>query len=118
MQFFSRNCTHILTRPQGKKFEYMFLVKIASKGTSLKSYSNTQNHITYNGKVRYLYFCRFTPQISFSNRNLNKGNWSIQTFINCFRYRHFLFNTMQSRPASTRRNFYNGDRMKCYDTNV
>ena len=36
MQFFPGNCTHILTRSQGKKFEYMFLVKIASKGTSLR----------------------------------------------------------------------------------
>ena len=35
MQFFFRNCTHILTRTQGKKFEDMFLVKIGSKGTSL-----------------------------------------------------------------------------------
>ena len=35
MQFFFRNCTHILTRTQGGKFEDMFLVKIASKGTSL-----------------------------------------------------------------------------------
>ena len=36
MQFFFRNCTHILTRIQGEKFEDMFLVKIASKGTSLR----------------------------------------------------------------------------------
>ena len=36
MQFFSRNCTYVLTRTQGEKFEDMFLVKIASKGTSLK----------------------------------------------------------------------------------
>ena len=36
MQFFFRNCTHILTRTQGEKFEDMFLVKIASKGTSLR----------------------------------------------------------------------------------
>ena len=35
IQFFSWNCTHILTRTQGEKFEYTFLVKIASKGTSL-----------------------------------------------------------------------------------
>ena len=34
MQFF-RNYTDILTRSQGKKFEDMLLVKIASKGTSL-----------------------------------------------------------------------------------
>ena len=33
--FFFKNCTHILTRTQRKKFEDMFLVKIASKGTSL-----------------------------------------------------------------------------------
>ena len=33
--FFFRNCTHILTRTQRKKFEDMFLVKIANKGTSL-----------------------------------------------------------------------------------
>ena len=31
---FFRNCTHILTRTKGKRFEDMFLVKIASKGTS------------------------------------------------------------------------------------
>ena len=37
MQFFFRNCTYILTRTQGKKFVNMFLVKIASQGTSLKS---------------------------------------------------------------------------------
>ena len=36
MQFFLRNCTQILTRTKGKKFEDKFLVKIASKGTSLK----------------------------------------------------------------------------------
>ena len=35
MQVFFRNCTHILTRTQGKRFEDMFLAKIASKGTSL-----------------------------------------------------------------------------------
>ena len=33
--FFFRNCTHILTRTQREKFEDMFLVKIASKETSL-----------------------------------------------------------------------------------
>ena len=37
MQFFQGFfCTHILTRTQGKKFDDMFLVKIASKGTSLR----------------------------------------------------------------------------------
>ena len=39
MQFFFWNCTHMLTRTQGKTFEGMFLVKIASKGTSLISIS-------------------------------------------------------------------------------
>ena len=34
MQFLS-GTTHILTRTQGEKFEDMFLIKIASKGTSL-----------------------------------------------------------------------------------
>ena len=33
---FFRNCNHRLTRTHRKKFEDMFLVKIASKGTSLK----------------------------------------------------------------------------------
>ena len=37
MHFFSKNHTHILTKTQGKKFQYMFLVKIASKGTSLNT---------------------------------------------------------------------------------
>ena len=32
---FLRHCTHILTRFQGEKFEDIFLVKIASKGTSI-----------------------------------------------------------------------------------
>ena len=36
MQFFSRNCTHILARTHGKNFGHTFLVKIASKRTSLK----------------------------------------------------------------------------------
>ena len=36
MQFFFVNCTHMLTRTQGKKFEVMFLVKIVSQGTSLR----------------------------------------------------------------------------------
>ena len=40
IQFFFWNCTHKLTRTQGEKFEDMFLVKIASKGTSLKSLWN------------------------------------------------------------------------------
>ena len=46
MQFFSRNCTHILTRTQGGKFEYMFFVKIARKGTSLMS-KQTNNTIHF-----------------------------------------------------------------------
>ena len=37
MQVFFRNCTHILTRTQGEKFEDMLLVKVASKGTSLRN---------------------------------------------------------------------------------
>ena len=37
MQVFFRNRTHILTRTQGKKLEDVFLIKIASKVTSLKS---------------------------------------------------------------------------------
>ena len=47
MQFFFRNCTHIFTRTQGKKFEDMFLVKIASKGTSLivLEHSHIQNDV-------------------------------------------------------------------------
>ena len=36
MQFFFKNLTHILTRTQGRNFEDLFLVKIASKGTSFK----------------------------------------------------------------------------------
>ena len=36
MQFFFRNCTHILAGNQGKNCEDMFFVKIASKGTSLR----------------------------------------------------------------------------------
>ena len=36
MQFFFKNFTHILKRTQLKKFEDLFLVKIANKGTSLR----------------------------------------------------------------------------------
>ena len=43
MQFFFSNCTHIDKR-SGEKFEDMFLVKIASKGTSLNaSVQSTSN---------------------------------------------------------------------------
>ena len=34
--FFFMNCTHILTGTQGEKFEDMFRVKIANRGTTLK----------------------------------------------------------------------------------
>ena len=44
--FFFRNCTHILTRTQGKKFEDMFLIKIASKGTSSTEQKNRITQIT------------------------------------------------------------------------
>ena len=36
MHFCFTDCTYILTRTQGEKFEEMFLVKIVSKGTSLR----------------------------------------------------------------------------------
>ena len=55
MQDFFRNCTHILTRTQGKKFEDMFLVKIASKGTSL-----TQNLTKI---INFPSTARFFPQV-------------------------------------------------------
>ena len=42
MEFFVRNRTHILTRTQEKKFEDMFLVKIASKGSLLKCSRSTK----------------------------------------------------------------------------
>ena len=35
MRVFFKNYTHMLTRTRGKKFEDMFLIKIASNGTSL-----------------------------------------------------------------------------------
>ena len=54
MQFFLRNCTHILTRTQGKKFEDMFLVKIANQGTSLNNLCNDNNI------PNHLHFVTFT----------------------------------------------------------
>ena len=55
--FFFRNCTHTLTRTQGKKFEDMFLVKVASKGTSL----NVQFFsAVYEGKG--MKFCTQVPR--------------------------------------------------------
>ena len=53
MQFFFRNCTHILTRTQGKTFEDMFLVKIASQGTSLKEPTAASNPVVF-----ILFFCK------------------------------------------------------------
>ena len=50
MQFFFRNCTHILTGTQGKTFEDMFLVKIANEGTSLK-------FLTFDLLLLFLLFC-------------------------------------------------------------
>ena len=50
MQFFFRNCTHILTKTKGKKFQDMFLVRIASKGTSL-SHMEFENLPALNGST-------------------------------------------------------------------
>ena len=38
MQLFFRNCTYILTKTQEERFEDMFLVKIASKRSSLRAF--------------------------------------------------------------------------------
>ena len=51
MQFFFRNCTYTLTRTQRKKFEDMFLVKIASKGTSLKQSNSPLTLYLFNEQV-------------------------------------------------------------------
>ena len=53
MSIFQRSVTcsffsHILTRTQGKKFEDMFLVKMASKGTSLTAPSAFSNPTTFS----------------------------------------------------------------------
>ena len=53
MQLFFRNCTHILTRTQEKKFEDMFLVKIASKGTSLSLVPTCPKNRKNQGFLRY-----------------------------------------------------------------
>ena len=47
MQVFFRNCTHILTRTQGGKFENMFLIKIANKGTSLNGIIYSTESLNY-----------------------------------------------------------------------
>ena len=41
--YFLKKCTHILTRTQGEKFEDMSLVKVASKGTSLRLMFTSQS---------------------------------------------------------------------------
>ena len=47
MSIFFANCTHLLTRTQEKKFEDVFLVKIANKGTTLRCLSAGENlHVT------------------------------------------------------------------------
>ena len=45
---FFKNCTHILTRTQEKKFEDMFLVKIASK---VKFLHSSFEHVTASEQV-------------------------------------------------------------------
>ena len=54
---FFRNCTHILTRTQGKKFEDMFLVKIASKGTSLSPHLETVVIVQFKNEVTWISCC-------------------------------------------------------------
>ena len=69
MQVFFRNCTQILTKTQGKKFEDMFLVKIASKGTSLTySDKNYEFKISPVKTLVELYDERFPV-----SKELNKG---------------------------------------------
>ena len=52
MCFFFWNSTHILTRTQGETFEDIFLVKIASKGTSFRFKTNVflelENSVHYS----------------------------------------------------------------------
>ena len=43
MQVFFRNYTRILTKIKGENFEDMFLVRIASKGTSLSDNDSSRN---------------------------------------------------------------------------
>ena len=46
--FFLPSFAHILTRTQGEKLEYTFLVKIASKGTSLNTHlENLPFHVIF-----------------------------------------------------------------------
>ena len=59
MQDFFRNCTHILTRTQEEKFEDMFLVKIASKGTSLSEKWGPYNCANANAKRRLCDWCLY-----------------------------------------------------------
>ena len=66
--FFFRNCTHILTGTQGKKFEDMFLVKIASKGKKFED-------------MFLIKIASKGTSLSFTNKNLNKGHSHV---IECY----------------------------------
>ena len=74
MQFFFRNCTHILTRTQGEKFEDTFLVKTASKGISL--ISNTSIFRTNNGSNNQIFISIIRiirPRLVFVGSSLVSG---------------------------------------------
>ena len=75
--FFFRNCTHILTRTQAKMFEDTFLVKIASKGTSLNQFKPIQtNSFSFdNSMSRIFYFTLLTEFISMhDDTHQNQGS--------------------------------------------
>ena len=97
MQFFFRNCTHIiLTRTQAKKFD-TFLVKIASKRTSLNQFKPIlsdgiyQHHDAYqNQGSRKLdnLFCGKGSSVNYTNLRLleymlqsHESSWRFPTTL-------------------------------------
>ena len=75
---FFRNCTHMLTRTQEKQFEDMFLVKTASKGTSLTCCSSTVKLTDKKAKPLDGCFLKII-HISFAindKMNLQRASWT------------------------------------------
>ena len=96
--FFSRNCTHILTRSQWKRLS-MFLVIIASKGTSLRMReSNSIPSGKYKGfTFAHLVLLDFNTDLILEKTCLTSSCLSLRRischviFTTCSLYNHYMF---------------------------
>ena len=107
--FLFRNCTHILTGTQEEKFEDMFLVKTASKGTSLRNTELNCEETHWDCLHRSFFItcnlnhCRVLHRPSNKSYDENKTNFwemKLQTFLFSLLFFRFFSAFLDTSKAS------------------